>query len=68
MKDPMAPRLRELAQAGGRDPGRLLALREIFSEELACAPRFVEKLASMLDSFYTQGARATLVQAIATQP
>jgi mannitol 2-dehydrogenase len=64
MKDPMAARLRELAQAGGKDPGRLLALREIFSEELTNSPRFVNHVKDMLGSFYERGARATLARAI----
>jgi mannitol 2-dehydrogenase len=64
MKDPMAPCLRELAQAAGKDPAPLLAVREIFSEELANAPRFVNNMKAMLASFYERGARATLAQTI----
>ena len=64
MKDPMAVCLKELAKAGGKDPGRLLAVREIFSEELANSPRFVNLVKDMLSSFYERGARATLVRAI----
>jgi mannitol 2-dehydrogenase len=64
MKDPMAPRLRELAQAGGKDTSRLLALREIFSEELAGSARFTSQVSEILDSFYQRGARATLVQIV----
>ena len=63
MKDPMAPRLRELALAGGKDPTPLLAVREIFSEELANSPRFVAQVKEILAQFYEQGAKATLVQA-----
>ncbi len=65
MKDPMAPRLRELAKAGGKDPGSLLAVREIFSEELANHPNFVNQVKEFLSRFYEQGARATLIQAVA---
>lgn len=64
MKDPMAPRLRELALVGGKDPTPLLAVREVFSEELANSPRFVAHVKEILAQFYEQGARATLVQAI----
>jgi mannitol 2-dehydrogenase len=60
MKDPMAPHLREIAQRAGRDPSPLLALREIFSEELASSPEFVDEMRSLLGSFYEKGARATL--------
>jgi mannitol 2-dehydrogenase len=66
MKDPMAAQLRELALAGGKDPGPLLARRDIFSEELANSPRFTQQIKQTLDKFYEQGARATLRQAIAS--
>src|SRR5262249_26298305 len=65
MKDPMAPRLRELALASGKDPSRLLAVREIFSEEVASAPRFVNRIRELLTGIYEQGARATLAKTIA---
>ncbi|HEX8234812.1 MAG TPA: mannitol dehydrogenase family protein [Abditibacteriaceae bacterium] len=64
MKDPMAPRLRQIAQAAGQDPMPLLASREIFSEELASSPEFVQQVRSFLASFYKRGARATLAEAI----
>ena len=64
MKDPMAPRLRAIAQAGGKDPAPLLALRDIFSEELANSPEFVHLVRGFLGSFYERGARATLAEAI----
>jgi mannitol 2-dehydrogenase len=64
MKDPMAPRLRAIAQAAGKDPAPLLALRDIFSEDLANAPEFVRLVRGFLNSFYERGARATLVEAI----
>ena len=59
MKDPMAARLRELAVAGGKDPDRLLAVREIFSGEQANSPQFTNLVKEMLNSFYEQGARDT---------
>jgi mannitol 2-dehydrogenase len=60
MKDPMAPRLRAIAKAAGKDPTPLLAVREIFSEELANAEPFVNEVRKTLASFYDRGARATL--------
>ena len=65
MKDPIAPRLRELARAGGNDPIPLLALREIFPQDLATTPRFVDQVKATLASFYQRGARATLAQTLA---
>jgi mannitol 2-dehydrogenase len=65
MLDPMAPALRERAKAAGRDARQLLAMREIFSEELANSPAFVKEVSETLQSFYEQGARATLVKSIA---
>ena len=66
MKDPMAPRLRELARASGNDPASLLAQRDIFSEELANSVRFVSNVKEILSRFYEQGARGALVHAIST--
>lgn len=64
MKDPMASRLREIAQKAGKDPAPLLALRGIFSEELANSPEFVRLVRQFLSSFYERGARATLAEAL----
>jgi mannitol 2-dehydrogenase len=64
MRDPLAPRLRAIAQAAGKDPEPLLAVREIFSAELANSPRFVQTIKDQLASLYEQGARATLVEAL----
>lgn len=64
MLDPMAPKLRERAKAAGRDARQLLGMREVFSEELASAPAFVEAVSDTLNSFYDKGARATLKDAI----
>lgn len=66
MKDPMAAKLRELALAGGKDPGRLLAVREVFSEQLANSTRFVNRVKEILEDFYSRGARATLLATIKT--
>jgi mannitol-1-phosphate/altronate dehydrogenase len=65
-KDPMRPKLSELARAGGSDPGRLLALREIFSDELANSPRFLQHLCGTLSALSQKGARATLVDLLST--
>ena len=62
MNDPMLDKLRERAQAGGKDPGPLLAMREVFSEDVAQAKPFVEELRAALESFYDRGARATLAK------
>ena len=64
MLDPMAPKLRERAKAAGKDARQLLGMREVFSEELANAPAFVKQVSDTLDSFYAEGARATLVKSI----
>ena len=64
MLDPMAPKLRERAKAAGRDARQLLGMREVFSEELANAPAFAKQVSDTLDSFYAEGARATLVKSI----
>jgi mannitol 2-dehydrogenase len=64
MLDPMAPALRERAKAAGSDARQLLAMREIFSEELGSSPAFVKEVSETLRSFYEQGARATLVKSI----
>jgi mannitol 2-dehydrogenase len=64
MLDPLAPALRERAKAAGKDARQLLNMREVFSEELANAPAFVKEVSDTLNSFYAEGARATLVKSI----
>ena len=64
MLDPMAPKLRERAKAAGKDARQLLGMREVFSEELANAPDFPKQVSDTLNSFYEEGARATLVKSI----
>ena len=61
----MAPILRERAKAAGKDARKLLAMREIFSEELANSPSFAQQVSETLESFYANGARSTLVETIA---
>ena len=65
MLDPMAPILRERAKAAGKDARKLLAMREIFTEELANSPSFVQQVSETLESFYANGARSTLAKSIA---
>ncbi len=60
LNDPMADRLVAAARAGGKDPSRLLALREVFSEQIARAPAFVNEVSRALASFYDHGAEETL--------
>jgi mannitol 2-dehydrogenase len=65
MLDPMAQTLRERAKTAGRDARQLLAMREVFSEELANSPAFVKQVTDTLHSFYEEGARSTLLKSIA---
>ena len=65
MLDPMASKLRERAKAAGKDARQLLGMREVFSEELANAPVFAKQVSDTLNSFYADGARATLVKSVA---
>jgi mannitol 2-dehydrogenase len=62
MNDPMLDQLQEAAKAGGKDPRKLLAMRQLFSEELATNPRFVKEVEEALVSFYDKGAAATLAE------
>ena len=64
MLDPMASKLRERAKAAGKDARQLLGMREVFSEELASAPALVRQVTEIFDSFYQNGARATLEKSI----
>ena len=64
--DPMAKKLSENARSGGKDPQRLLSMTEVFSEKLANSPRFVDQVREILESFYANGARATLAKYIPT--
>ncbi len=60
LNDPMGEKLVAAARAGGKDPSRLLAMREVFSESIATAPAFVTEVTRALASFYDKGAEATL--------
>ncbi len=63
--DPMSKILVEAAQAGGKDPRKLLSIHAVFSKSLAGSPRFVNELTEALASFYDNGARETLAKYIA---
>jgi mannitol 2-dehydrogenase len=65
MLDPMAETLRERAKVAGKDARRLLAMREVFSEDLANSPAFVKQVTDTLQSFYEEGARSTLEKSLA---
>lgn len=64
VRDPLAARLKEIAAAAGPDPERLapalLAVREIFGDDLAADPRFAEPVTRALSSLYALGARRTV--------
>jgi mannitol 2-dehydrogenase len=64
MKDPMAERLRPIAQSAQTDPTPLLAIGEIFSPALAGNARFADRVREILASFYRVGSRSTLAQAL----
>ena len=51
----------------GKDPAPLLAVREVFSAELAKSPEFVRQVREFLVSFYGQGAQATLRRSVAAR-
>jgi fructuronate reductase len=63
VKDPLAPRLRTIADAGGRDPDALVAgfleVSEVFGADLPASAVFRATVASHLRSLVVQGALAT---------
>jgi mannitol 2-dehydrogenase len=65
LKDPMAPRLSEIARKAGKDASPLLGMREIFDHDLGENPRFVGSVQAILGSFYEIGARGTLGKCLA---
>ncbi|MBC2608023.1 mannitol dehydrogenase family protein [Pelagicoccus albus] len=65
MLDPMAEKLRERAQEAGPDARPLLAMREVFSEELASEPIFVDTVCAQLKGLYENGTAAALKECIA---
>ena len=65
MLDPMAKTLRERAKAAGRNAAQLLAMPEVFNENLANSPVLIKEVSDTLRSFYEEGARSTLLKSIA---
>jgi len=62
--DRRADELRKLARRGGKDPGLLLAIKEIFGDRLGASPLFRDQVSRALRSLYERGARAALAEVI----
>ncbi|MCB8821761.1 mannitol dehydrogenase family protein [Microvirga rosea] len=64
VRDPMAQRLRSVADAVGRNPPELarqfLQITEIFGRDLPDDPAFVQPVTRALSSLYADGAKATV--------
>ncbi len=64
VRDPLSGRLAALAREAGLDAGRLapalLAVREVFGEDLPADPRFAGPVTAALDGLIRQGARRTV--------
>ena len=64
MKDPLAARLREIADGAGRDPVRLanglLAVSEVFGTDLPEVAVFRDTVTNHLKSLLEDGAKATV--------
>lgn len=60
VRDPLAERLRRLAEDAGPVAGRLapalLSVREVFGDDLAANPAFVEAVTAALDGLFDRGA------------
>jgi fructuronate reductase len=60
VKDPLAPRLRAIADAAGRDAGKLAAglldVREVFGDDLPTNTAFREAVTTALEAILTDGA------------
>lgn len=66
VRDPLASRLRALADAAGPDASRLvpalLGVREIFGEDLPAEPRFIMPVRNALAALFTNGAAYAIRQ------
>ncbi len=66
VRDPMAARLREIADRAGGSPeklaGDLFAVREIFGDDLPKDPRFTKAVIENLARLYGQGAKRTVAE------
>ena len=64
MRDPLAARLRDIADTAGPVPERLapalIAIKEIFGDDLATDPRFVNAVRNALKQLYVFGARGSV--------
>jgi fructuronate reductase len=63
VKDPLASRLRAIAEAAGRNPAELvdglLGVNEVFGSKVPALPGFREQVTAHLSSLFERGARAT---------
>jgi fructuronate reductase len=68
VRDPMAARLRELADNTVGDPSRLaqalLGVRDIFGDDLPADPRFTGAVTEALSRLYKVGARRTVADSV----
>jgi mannitol 2-dehydrogenase len=60
MQDQLLDQLKEAAISGGKNPHRLLTIRQLFSEELGTDARFTKEVEEALASLYDKGTAATL--------
>jgi fructuronate reductase len=69
VRDPLAERLRSLADAAGPSASRLapaiLAVREVFGDDLPRDPHFTSLVTEALDSLFHKGARAAVGELVA---
>jgi fructuronate reductase len=65
-RDPLAARLRQIADGAGGSPERLaeglLAVREIFGDDLPNDPRFTGAVRENLARLYERGAKRTVAE------
>lgn len=71
VRDPLAGRLRGLADAAGLTADRLapavIGVREVFGEDLPKDPRFTRPVTEMLDALLRRGSRATVADLVRTE-
>lgn len=72
VRDPLAPRLRRIADAAGPSAERLapalLSVREVFGADLPSHPAFAEAVTAALDRLFAVGARQTVAEIAAASP
>jgi mannitol 2-dehydrogenase len=61
-EDALAAQLQAAAKKGGKDPQALLAIQQVFGDDLPRAEAFVAEVRRALTSLYDEGARATLAK------